>query len=601
MVAYDSFRTVGSLLLTNPDFRLFVTDLSSIGRQILADSAYTLSGAAEKAGHKLELSEHEQKTIQGAGADDAVDPPSKDEISKTAQDVSKAVGAGAADIAKSAVRSAKDNLSGEQSDTLLYRLKQTVLNLRKRTDYQDSVSTLAKLLQRSAVAYSRAADAAISTAKDDVHTNPALDRAIKNFWLLISSFGDKAQWEQLKQDLEKLMEHANNDPEFEAFMLDVGNSVQKMLTDPDFFDHAQDKIDELQEKSSKLGSESDFRTDFDKFLKQAQLTLQSVAEDRDISQLRMTTARLFNTLSPEHRIANPDLLTDAINIFLPLLIRSIQYVPIPRVEVSVPEMDLLLENLVLEPGRSVNATSFLPYRMLVSTQNDLEIRKTHSKKTVSRMKSLITVAINGLSVSAHDLGFWIRGHAGLIRFADEGIASFALDERGIDITLDLEVGRERLEQILTLRAVKVHIHKLDYQLRKSKLSWLGWLFKPFLKHLVRRSLEKKLAESIADMLHAANRELLYARERLRATRIADPQDLLTFVKAVAARLTPEEDPDVYTRVGVDAPKTGVFKNVYTPGSIVKLWHEEAMRAEESIEEGEERGGGWRNEIFDVPV
>lgn len=568
---------------------------------MLADSAFTLSEAAERAGRKLELSEQEQKTIQGAGADDAVETPSKDEIAENAEEVSKAIGNGVADVGKTIVKSAKENVSGEQSDTLLYRLKQTVLGLRKRTDYQDSVSTIAKLIQRYALAYSRAADATISTAKDDVETNPELDRAIKNFWLLISSFGDKAQWEQLKQDFEKLMEHANRDPKFENFMIDVGNTVQTMLTDPNFFDHAQEKIDELKEKSSKIGNESDFRTDFDKFLKQAQLTLQSAAGDDDISQLITTTARLFNTFSPENRIANPDLLADGINIFLPLLFRSIQYVPIPRVEVSVPEMDLLLENLILEPGRNVNCTSFLPYRMLISTKNDLEIRKTHSKKTVSTMKSLISVSINGLSVSAQDIGFWVRGHAGIIRFADEGIASFALDERGIDITLNLEVGREKLEEILTLRAVKVHIHKLDYKLRRSKLSWLGWFFKPLLKHLVRRSLEKTIAETIANTLHAANRELLYARERLRATRIAEPQDLLTFVKAVSARLTPEEDPDLYTRVGVDAPKKGVFKNVYTPGSVVKLWHEEAMRAEESIEDGEERGGGWRNNIFDVPV
>jgi hypothetical protein len=601
MIAYESFRTVGSLLLTNPDFRLFVTDLSTIGRQVLADSAFTLSGAAERAGRKLDLSEQEQRTIQGAGADDAVETPSKDEIAKKAEEVSKVIGNGIADVGKTVVKSAKENVLGEQSDTLLYRLKQTVLGLRKRTDYRDSVSTIAKLIQRYALAYSRAADATISTAKDDVQTNPELDRAIKNFWLLMRSFGDKAQWEQLKQDFEKLMEHANRDPKFENFMIDVGNTVQTMLTDPNFFDHAQEKIDELKEKSSKIGSESDFRTDFDKFLRQTQLTLQSAAGDDNISQLITTTARLFNTFSPENRIANPDLLSDSINIFLPLLFRSIQYVPIPRVEVSVPEMDLLLENLILEPGRNVNCTSFLPYRMLISTKNDIEIRKTHSKKTVSTMKSLISVSINGLSVSAQDIGFWVRGHAGLIRFADEGIASFALDERGIDITLNLEVGREKLEQILTLRAVKVHIHKLDYKLRRSKLSWLGWFFKPFLKHLVRRSLEKTIAETIANTLHTANRELLYARERLRATRIAEPQDLLTFVRAVLARLTPEEDPDVYTRVGVDAPKKGVFKNVYTPGSVVKLWHEEAMRAEESIEDGEERGGGWRNQIFDVPL
>ena len=580
---------------------MFMTDLSTIGRQVLSDSAFTLSGAAEKAGQKLELSEQEQKTMQGAGADEQVSPPSKEDVAENAHDVSKIVANGATEVGKTAVASAKENLSGEQSETLLYRLKQTVLGLRRRTDYQDSVSTIAKLIQRYAIAYSRVADATIETAKDDVQTNPALDRAVKNFWSMISSFGDKSQWEELEQDFNKIMEHANRDPDFERFMVDIGNTVQKMLTDPSFFDSANEKIEELKEKSSKLSNDSNFRQDLDQFFRQAQLTLQSATEDPDVSQLITTTTRLFHTLSPQGAITNPDLIADGINIFLPLLIRSVQYIPIPRVEISVPEMDLLLENLILEPGRTVNATSFLPYRLLVSTKNDLEIRKAHSKKVVSNTKSLITVSINGLSVAAQDIGFWIRGHAGIMRFADEGIASFMLDERGIDISIDLEVGRERLEEILTLKGVRVHIHKLDYTLRRSKFSWLGWLFKPFLKHLVRRSLEKTLAESIATALHAANRELLYARERLRATRIADPQDLVTFFKAVMARLTPEDDPDVYTRVGVDASKSGVFKDVYTPGSVVKVWHEEALQAEEQIEDSEERGGGWRNEIFDVSV
>ena len=76
---------------------------------------------------------------------------------------------------------------------------------------------------------------------------------------------------------------------------------------------------------------------------------------------------------------------------------------------------------------------------------------------------------------------------------------------------------------------------------------------------------------------------------------------MTFMKAISARLTPEDDPDVYTRIGVDAPAKGRFHNVYAPGSIVKVWHEEALQAEEQIQENEERGGGWRNDIFDVAV
>jgi len=90
---------------------------------------------------------------------------------------------------------------------------------------------------------------------------------------------------------------------------------------------------------------------------------------------------------------------------------------------------------------------------------------------------------------------------------------------------------------------------------------------------------------------------VFARERLRATRICDPDDLGTFVKAIMARLTPQEDPDLYVRVGVEQPGKGVFKGVYAPGSVVKLWNEEAARASERIEDyGMD---GWRNDIFDV--
>src|SRR5690606_6765063 len=103
--------------------------------------------------------------------------------------------------------------------------------------------------------------------------------------------------------------------------------------------------------------------------------------------------------------------------------------------------------------------------------------------------------------------------------------------------------------------------------RRSKFSFLSWLFKPLLKPIIRKTMEVKMATAIGEALHFANRELLFARERLRATRIADPDDLRTFLKAILARLTPPEDPHLHTRVGVGQPGHGVFEGVYTPGSI----------------------------------
>ena len=235
----------------------------------------------------------------------------------------------------------------------------------------------------------------------------------------------------------------------------------------------------------------------------------------------------------------------------------------------------------------------------METYNDLSIRKARFR-TISTVKSLVTVKLQGLSIRADEVGYWLKAHKGLLRLADEGIASFELDDRGIDVELDVEVGKERLEKILTLRNVRVKIHHLSYTLRKSKFTCLAWFFKPFLRPIIRKVLERQLSTAIADFFHAANRELLFARERLRATRISDPQDIRTFVKAVVTRLTPAEDPDLYTNVGVTGgsnERGNIFAGRYAPGSVVKLWNEEAARAGEVVDDNAQKG--WRNEIFDV--
>lgn len=384
-----------------------------------------------------------------------------------------------------------DKLAGNEGQTLINRLKQAVLKLRKRNDYSESVSTLSLLIKRYAMTYSRAASEVAKVAQEDVHENEALDRAMQNLWVFITSFGDRKEWKKCEELFNQVMSHKEKDPQFEQMMQDTGDSLQKLLTDPDFLDNAQEKFNDLRAKGKKVGSDSSLTKDIEALLSQIENTLQSVLKDDDIHNLIQTTLRIVSILSPSDATANPELLQDAIHVFVPVLIAAIQYIPIPRLEVSTPEIDLLLENLIVEPGGTVNDTSFLPYRLKVETYNDLEIKK-HKFATTTAMTNLVTIKIDGLSAKAEEVGFWLRAHKGLLRFADEGIGSFMLDERGIDVHIDVEIGKERLEQVLTLKAVRVHIHKLDYKLRKSKLSWLGWLLKPLLRPIVRKVMEKKM-------------------------------------------------------------------------------------------------------------
>ncbi|APA10880.1 hypothetical protein SS1G_03453 [Sclerotinia sclerotiorum 1980 UF-70] len=597
--AYGSIKTVGSLLLTNSDFRIFLSDLNTIFRQVFADTAKTVSDVAEEAANKIEPSSEENEAMKKPG-EERSEPIPKEDLQAEASEIGEVVTNGLKKAGKQASISLKENISGEQRETLRRRLKEAVTKLTKRTDYSDSVNTIGLLIQRYAKAYSRAVDESISAVQDDVEPNPALDRAVKNGWSLMSSFGDKDAWKELEKRFNKVMEHSQKDPDFENLMGDLAKSIQQMLSDPDFFDAADKKVEELKEKSKEVGTESPLRKDIDSLLKQARITFDSVMNDQDVSKLVNTTLKIWNILNPLNKQSNTELFTDLSTVLIPMFISAIQYVPIPRLEISVPEMDLLLENLILEPGRTINQTSFLPYRLKIQTYNDLLIQKARFR-TFSKVNSMVTVKIQGLSIRADEVGFWMRAHKGLLRLADEGIASFHLDDRGIDIEFDVDVGYNQLEKILTLKDTRVKIHHLSYDVSKSKFACLAWLFKPLLRPIIRKTLEHQLAKSIADFFHAANRELLYARERLRATRIASPDDLQTFIKAVITRLTPEEDPDLYVNVGVQGGaknRGNVFKGVYAPGSVVKVWEREGRDAEQIVED-EGENAGWKNAIFDV--
>ncbi|KAI2466480.1 hypothetical protein F4781DRAFT_352634 [Annulohypoxylon bovei var. microspora] len=590
--AYQSVQTVGSLLLTNPDFRTFLGDLSVVGREVFRDSAFALSSAAREVGEQLEPSEEQQNDLYSS------QPPTAQDLEDEFEDATGVVSSQGAEVASATVESVKDKLSGDEGHALLQRLKQVVVNLRKRKDYSDSVSTLSLLIKRYAIVYSRAAEEIVEVAQSDVQENRETDRALTNLWEFVKSFGDSNEWEKCEALFKKVMSHKDQDPEFENLLQEIGDSLQKLLTDPEFFANADEKLKELREKSKEVGSESDLRQDVDELLQQVSLTLQSVARDKDIHDLTTTTLRILNVISPVDVATNSELIQDALGVFIPLLITTVQHVPIPRLEISTPAMDLLLENLIIEPGTTVNETSFLPYRLKIENYNDVEIRKARFRTRAST-KNLMLIKIDGLSARADEVGFWLRAHSGLFRLADQGIANFALDERGIDIHLEVEICRERLEHILTLRRVRVRVHKLNYKFRKSKFSWLAWLIKPILRPILKATMEAQLATAVGDLLHAANRELVFARERLRATRIADPKDLWTFIRAVAARLVPEEDPDLYARVGIEQPGRGIFKGIYAPGSVVKIWNEEAAQAGDRIEQFE--AGGWRNDVFNTPV
>jgi len=221
-----------------------LADTTTIARQIFSDTAHAASTAATHVANQIAPTEAESTAVVDRPVEIDVEAVPTEEITSPVVDATAAVGESLKETAVAAIESAQENivLSDERKSALAERVKQVVLNLRKNTDYTSSVSTLTTLIKRYALIYSRVVDQTVSAVSDDVHTNSALDDAARNFWTLLTSFGDKNEWDLFMKRCDKVKEHIQTDPEFEDTMAEVGDALQSILTDPDGISSADQNL-----------------------------------------------------------------------------------------------------------------------------------------------------------------------------------------------------------------------------------------------------------------------------------------------------------------------------------------------------------------------
>jgi hypothetical protein len=605
-IGAEALNTLFSLLMQNGEFKRLIQDAAIISRQVLADTAVVGGEVIKTAGEVVRPGSAELELVNDTTPVDSEEPGGYEAADGESRKVTGEVGEvlldGLEETAEAAVESVKEQLEDEgKGNVLLERMKSVVIGLRGRVDYAQSVNIVAILLKRYALVYSRSLEKAAGAAAGAVETNTELDIAVSKFWKLVTSFGERAEWEELRECWYRVLRHINNDSTFERLMDEIGTAIQELFMDPSFLDPAviKEKLNRIRTLIRGIGTESTASEDLNLLLTQAERVLSSVLNDTDISAVSKTSKAIIRNIWPSTGTLNPALVSDFTHVLLPLTLQLIQYIPLIRLTVSTPALDLLIENLILEPGDTINHSSFFPHRLRLETRADFELRKG-LHRYASETSSFATVKISGITVKAEEVGYWFKVHQGIWRFTDEGIISFMLDKEGVDVALDLEFGREHIENLVALRSAKVDIHKLDFQLRRSRFRWLAWPLKPFIRLILKRLIKKQIEQQLKDAAGFVNRELLFARERLRATRIAKPSSVWTFIKAVSARLAPAESEDVEVRLGVRSGKgEGVFEGRYAPGSVVKVLEEQVEMVPEVVEE--EAEGGWRNAVFDRVV
>lgn len=145
---------------------------------------------------------------------------------------------------------------------------------------------------------------------------------------------------------------ADRDPKLKSWFQHVNAYIRKCLQQEGYImeDRATEEWNELYDRGNFLLRER-YRNHTDRIVDEVKFLADQFDKDSMNQQFRQSVQKLFHDLgNDEHGKATfkPHLVKDLTEVIIPGALRSLRYVPIPRIEYTDPMIDAVIENLVIE-------------------------------------------------------------------------------------------------------------------------------------------------------------------------------------------------------------------------------------------------------------
>jgi hypothetical protein len=187
----------------------------------------------------------------------------------------------------------------------------------------------------------------------------------------------------------------------------------------------------------------------------------------------------------------PHLLKDVTEVILPSVLETVHYIPIPRIEYSDPQVDLIIENLIIE------SDNLAPNVFEFASDNHWKWGRKAGNKSSNKNKVMIAVA--GIQMDLRDVSFYINKKKGFPSIKDQGLCDISLAGDGFSFKLKMETadsGATDPTHFFKVSDVKVKIKNFNIKLKKSSHKLLFALGKPILLRVIRPALQKALEAAI---------------------------------------------------------------------------------------------------------
>jgi len=396
----------------------------------------------------------------------------------------------------------KGKVPQERRDQTIYRLKKMVVEIQGHEDYQQAVDTLLYLAKTYA-GHSKNLSKQTTETVSSVHESNHLQSAEKLFRTILERFANNTSSEDLFEAVNDIYKDADNDPQLKGWFREVDTYIRKCLKEQGFIlsDTANDQYDNLYDRGRFLLRDR-YRNHTDRIVDEFKFLGDQFAQDPQNVQFGNSIQKLLNNLGHDENgkpVFKKHLLTDITSVILPGLFESVRYFPVPRIEYTDKQVDVVIENLIVE------SDNLMPN--VLEFGNDSYFRWGR-KNINSKKNQSVMLAVSGIQCDLRDVSYYLKRKQGFPSITDTGLMDIFLGGDGFSFKIKLSsVTKENRANFFQVDKVDVNVKHMNIKLKQSKHKLLFGLFKPLLLKIVRPVLQKVLEKQIKDNFSEFDRKL----------------------------------------------------------------------------------------------
>jgi len=474
----------------------------------------------------------------------------------------------------------------------IYRGKKVILECQKHHDYQESIRWLLATIEDYSSQGKHIARESGSTIADD----NVLHKATSQIRVLLERFANGTSMDIIIDAINNLIDDAKSDEEFRQWFQSVGAYSRKVLLEPGYVLEPMCNSEGLKVRDSgRRFYDEKYKAHFDHLFDSIGTWFSAMGEDPLNKRFGDDWARFTHDLLFDREGSlkfKPDLWMDIRKVIVPSIVDRIGHVPIPRVEYTDDSLDLVVENLTLQ-GRNL-----FPNLVEIDASNSMKFSPYNTTSDSGRHEFKLT--LKQIQADMRDVAFYYRKKTGIPKLADSGLADVLLGGGGLTVTVDLTSADSKdKSSIFKVRSVRVKVHSLKFSIHGSKHDYLYKTLRPLATVLIKRQIQKAVADAIKTGMEYVDGQLVSVRDRVEEARGSSDSSRTDVLRAAFHRQ--KEDAEEHGSVK-SADRKSQFKVVAKRDSAILPQHGHASGwATKAQERAEAAGTGenWHSDAFTI--